>query len=125
MPLPRPAAFDLSQWALRMSPLDANAGEEPDTRVATFNLESLDLSSRCGFRWKCAPFALARARSAVVIRDMPRDDVRAAIRRHDRQHARQLFMALRHFMSTHPPALASCYRVGKTLRPLALGQGPS
>jgi hypothetical protein len=36
---------------------------------------------------------------------MLRDDIRAALRRHDRDHAHELFMALRHFLSTHPEAL--------------------
>ncbi len=35
---------------------------------------------------------------------MLRDDIRLAIRRNDRAHARQLFMALRHFLSSHPQA---------------------
>ena len=38
------------------------------------------------------------------IRDMLRDDIRAALARSDRPHARELFMALRHFLSTHPEA---------------------
>jgi hypothetical protein len=33
---------------------------------------------------------------------MLRDDIRAAIAAKDRHHARELFMALRHFRSTHP-----------------------
>ena len=35
---------------------------------------------------------------------MLRDDIRAALARDDREHARELFMALRHFLSTHPEA---------------------
>ena len=35
---------------------------------------------------------------------MLRDDIRLAIHRNDRAHARQLFMALRHFLSSHPQA---------------------
>lgn len=35
---------------------------------------------------------------------MLRDDIRLAIRRNDLAHARQLFMALRHFLSSHPQA---------------------
>lgn len=38
------------------------------------------------------------------IRDMLRDDIRAALARNDRAHARELFMALRQFLSTHPEA---------------------
>ena len=36
------------------------------------------------------------------IRDMIRDDIRAALRRDDKDHARELFMALRHFVGAHP-----------------------
>lgn len=36
------------------------------------------------------------------IRDMIRDDIRSALARNDRAHARELFMALRHFLSEHP-----------------------
>ena len=49
---------------------------------------------------------LSRESGAEMIRDMLRDDIRAALRRNDRDHARELFMALRHFLSTHPEALA-------------------
>jgi hypothetical protein len=35
------------------------------------------------------------------IRDMIRDDIRQALARNDREHARKLFMALRHFLSEH------------------------
>ena len=34
------------------------------------------------------------------------DDIRLAIRRNDRADARQLFMAFRHFLSSHPQAPA-------------------
>jgi hypothetical protein len=33
---------------------------------------------------------------------MIRDDIRAALRRDDQDHARELFMALRHFVDAHP-----------------------
>ena len=36
------------------------------------------------------------------IRDMIRDDIRSALARNDRAHARELLMALRHFLSEHP-----------------------
>ena len=39
------------------------------------------------------------------IREMIRDDIRAAIARGDRQHARELIGALHHFLSVHPEAL--------------------
>jgi hypothetical protein len=32
---------------------------------------------------------------------MIRDDIRQALARDDRQHARELFMALRHFLAEH------------------------
>jgi hypothetical protein len=51
-----------------------------------------------------ADYLLHQAHGAETIRDMLRDDIRAALARHDRQHARELFMALRHFLSTHPEA---------------------
>ena len=36
------------------------------------------------------------------IRDMIRDDIRRALTRNDRTHARELVMALRHFLSEYP-----------------------
>jgi hypothetical protein len=39
------------------------------------------------------------------IRDMIRDDIRAAIARGDRQHARELIGAMHHFLSEHPEVL--------------------
>ena len=53
-----------------------------------------------------ADYLLHQEHGAETIRDMLRDDIRAALARHDRQHARELFMALRHFLSTHPDAAA-------------------
>src|SRR5688572_11572250 len=48
-------------------------------------------------------YLLSRAHGAETIRDMlRRDDIRAALQRHDHGHARELFMALRHFPSTPP-----------------------
>jgi hypothetical protein len=52
-----------------------------------------------------AQYLLSRDHGAETIRDMLRDDIRDALSRHDRYHARTLFMALRHFLSTHPEAL--------------------
>lgn len=37
---------------------------------------------------------------------MLRDDIRHAIERGDRDHARELIMAFRHFVTEHPEALA-------------------
>jgi hypothetical protein len=53
-----------------------------------------------------AQYLLSREHGAETIRDMLRDDIRAALRRNDRDHARALFMALRHFLFTHPDVLA-------------------
>jgi hypothetical protein len=39
------------------------------------------------------------------IRDMIRDDIRAAIARGDKVHARELIAAMHHFLSLHPEAL--------------------
>ena len=52
-----------------------------------------------------ARYLLLQEHGPGTIRDMLRDDVRSALRRRDREHARSLFMALRHFLSTHPEAL--------------------
>ena len=38
------------------------------------------------------------------IRDMIREDIRKALKRDDRHHARELFMTLRHFLDVHPSA---------------------
>ena len=35
-----------------------------------------------------------------------KDDIRAALARNDREHARKLFMALRDFLSMHPKGAA-------------------
>ena len=39
------------------------------------------------------------------IREMIRDDIRVAIARGDKQHARELIGAMHHFLSKHPEAL--------------------
>ena len=39
------------------------------------------------------------------IRDMIRDDIRAAIARGDKVHARELIAAMHHFLTLHPEAL--------------------
>ena len=49
-------------------------------------------------------YLLTHEHDAETIRDMLRDDIRRAIDRGDRPHARELFMALRHFLSCHPEA---------------------
>ena len=49
-------------------------------------------------------YLLHRARGACVIRDMIRDDIRAAIRSGNAAHARQLIAAFKHFLRDHPEA---------------------
>lgn len=49
-------------------------------------------------------YLLRQEHGAEKIRDMMRDDIRAALGRDDHSHARELFMALRHFLLTHPEA---------------------
>jgi hypothetical protein len=51
-----------------------------------------------------AEYLLGQEHGAERIRDMIVDDIRAALARGDKQHAKQLFAALRHFMSEHPEA---------------------
>jgi hypothetical protein len=51
-----------------------------------------------------AQYLLNQDHGVEKIRDMLRDDIRAALARGDRKHAQELFMALRHFFSTHPEA---------------------
>ena len=48
-----------------------------------------------------ASYLLHQQGGAAKIRNMIVDDLRAALQRHDRQHARELFMALRHFVTEH------------------------
>ncbi|HVL74199.1 MAG TPA: hypothetical protein VM434_20180 [Beijerinckiaceae bacterium] len=48
-----------------------------------------------------AHYLLRQAGGADRIRDMLADDVRAALRRGDKAHARELLAALRHFLATH------------------------
>jgi hypothetical protein len=48
-----------------------------------------------------AQFLLSQERGTEKICEILRDDIRAALARGDRKHARELFMALRHFLSTH------------------------
>ncbi len=55
-----------------------------------------------------AHYLLHQEHGAERIRDMLRDDIRVALARNDADHARELFMALRHFLSTHPEAVPVC-----------------
>ncbi|HEX2725882.1 MAG TPA: hypothetical protein VHN20_08700 [Beijerinckiaceae bacterium] len=57
-----------------------------------------------------ADYLLHRDGGAAKIRDMMVDDLRTALKRHDRQHARELFMALRHFVGEHREELAKSRR---------------
>lgn len=49
-------------------------------------------------------YLLHEAHGPEKIRDMMMDDIRAAVRRRDFDHARQLMGALRHFLAEHPDA---------------------
>ena len=51
-----------------------------------------------------ADYLMHRERGPRVVRDMIRDDIRAAIRTGDAAHARQLVSALNHFLAEHPEA---------------------
>src|SRR5262245_45987673 len=51
-----------------------------------------------------AQYLLSQERGPEKIRAILQDDIRAALARGDRQHARELFMALRHFLLVHPEA---------------------
>ena len=50
-------------------------------------------------------YLLHEAHGSERIAEMIRDDVRAALRRGDRGHAKELLAALRHFLSEHPEAM--------------------
>ncbi|WP_349369018.1 hypothetical protein [Salinarimonas sp.] len=49
-------------------------------------------------------YLVHEAHGPEKIRDMMMDDIRAAVRRRDFDHARQLTGALRHFLAEHPDA---------------------
>lgn len=49
-----------------------------------------------------AEYLLKQRHGPDKIHAMIVEDIRAALHRGDRQHARELFSALRHFMETHP-----------------------
>ena len=57
-------------------------------------------------------YLLCQDHGAEKVRDMLRDDIRAALARGDREHARELFMALRHFLSMHPGTTHHALRDG-------------
>ena len=52
-----------------------------------------------------AHYLLHQQGGVAKIRDMIVDDLRAALKRHDRRHATELFMALRHFVGEHQEEL--------------------
>jgi hypothetical protein len=49
-----------------------------------------------------AEYLLKQRRGVAKIHEMIVEDIRAALHRGDREHARELFAALRHFLATHP-----------------------
>jgi len=49
-----------------------------------------------------AEYLLKQRRGPDKIHQMIVEDIRAALHRGDREHASQLFAALRHFLETHP-----------------------
>jgi hypothetical protein len=51
-----------------------------------------------------ARYLLKEPHGGEKIRDMIRDDIRETLKRGDRDHARELFMTLRHFLDVHPAA---------------------
>jgi len=117
--------FDLKQWPLR-----SKGGEWFSTLkaadAARLRLQAMitleDCIAMCGLSEQevlaiaehehipeiaaaaLGQYLLGQERGCEKICDMLRDDIRAALARRDRKHALELFMALRHFLSTHPDA---------------------
>jgi hypothetical protein len=60
-----------------------------------------------------AQYLLGEPGGARRIRDMIVDDLRAALRRDDKTHARELLAALRHFLATHREEVADLGREPK------------
>ena len=54
-----------------------------------------------------AHYLLHQEGGADKIKSMIVDDLRAALKRHDRRHAKELFVALRHFVTEHHDQLTS------------------
>ncbi|MEW5963916.1 MAG: hypothetical protein AB1749_10185 [Pseudomonadota bacterium] len=54
---------------------------------------------------------LAEPHGPERIAHMIRDDIRAALARGDRRHAREVLLALRHFLSEHPGTLCRDFRL--------------
>ncbi len=57
-----------------------------------------------------AEYLLKQRRGSEKIHEMIVEDIRAALRRGDREHAHELFDALRHFLANHP----ECRKIGRT-----------
>lgn len=53
-----------------------------------------------------AEYLVHEEHGAERIREMIRDDIRNALAHGNKEHAKELFMALRHFMTEHPEAAA-------------------
>jgi hypothetical protein len=51
-------------------------------------------------------YLIHQEHGAQKIKEMLQDDIGAALARNDRDHAIQLFMALRQFLSCHPEAVS-------------------
>lgn len=67
-----------------------------------------------------ADYLLHQEKGAETIRNMILDDIQAAMKRDDKKHARELVMALRHFIHEHPEtssedAKRTIRRVGKKI----------
>lgn len=52
-----------------------------------------------------ADYLLHRDKGPHLVREMIRDDIRAAIAKGDAKHARELVAALAHFLREHPEAV--------------------
>ncbi len=52
-----------------------------------------------------ANYLMGREGGPRKIREMIQDDIRAALEHRDRDHARELLMALRHFTLAHPESV--------------------
>lgn len=52
-----------------------------------------------------AQYVLAHHRGAARVHDMICDDIRAALHKKDIDHARDLYVTLKHFIAEHPEAV--------------------
>ncbi len=60
-----------------------------------------------------AQHLLQQPHGADQVRDMIVDDIRAALRRHDLRHAKELVAALRHFIGEHKAELIAAPHRGR------------